>query len=94
MLLFHTATVALRLEKNVKRLISNKLGKDGDLDTDAFQRAMLQYRNTPGRDMKYSPAVCMLKYPIRDFILIPTGKNSHQNMWKDTLDAREEVPPQ
>ncbi|GFR60918.1 hypothetical protein ElyMa_003543900 [Elysia marginata] len=42
--------------KTVKRLIIDKTIPESDLDTDAFQRAMLQYRNTPYRYNKLSPA--------------------------------------
>lgn len=45
--------------KTVKRLISDNLGIDGDIDTDAFQLAMLQCRYTPDRDTKVLLAVCV-----------------------------------
>ncbi|CAG2221008.1 unnamed protein product [Mytilus edulis] len=57
--------------KTVKRMIADNTGPKGDLDTDAFQRAMLQYRNTPESDTKLSPAMCVFGHPIRDFIPIP-----------------------
>ncbi|XP_033756282.1 uncharacterized protein LOC117339027 [Pecten maximus] len=36
--------------KTVKRLIADSSSPNGDLDTDMFQRAIIQYRNTPDRD--------------------------------------------
>ena len=47
--------------KTVKRLITNNTGPNGELNTDAFQRAMLQYRNSPATNTKLSPAMCILE---------------------------------
>ena len=60
--------------KTSKRLIMNNTAPDGDLNTDKFQRAILQYRNTPDNDTKMSPAMIIFKRPIRDFIPILPGK--------------------
>ena len=36
--------------KSMKRMLQGNLGPSGDLDTDAFSRALLNYRNTPDHD--------------------------------------------
>ncbi len=75
--------------KTMKRLITDNTGPQGDLDTDAVQRAILQYRNTPDPDTKISPAMCVFGRPIRDFIPVVPGKYHPHETWHETLKARE-----
>ena len=77
--------------KTVKRLMANNTGPNGQLDTDALQRAILQYRNTPDPTTKLSPAMCVFGRPIKDFIPIPRGKYKPHTTWRETLAAREEA---
>jgi len=62
---------------------------DGSLANDSFQRAILQYRKTPDRHTKLSPAMCVSGRLIRDFIPIPPGHYQPHDTWQDTLRLRE-----
>ena len=77
--------------KTSKRLIADNTGPSGQLDTDAVQRAILQYRNTPDPDTKLSPAMCLFGRPIKDFIPILPGRYKPHSTWQETLIAREDA---
>lgn len=77
--------------KTAKRLIADNTGPSGQLNTDAIQRAMLQYRNTPDPDTKLSPAMCLFGRPIKDFIPILPGRYKPHTTWQETLGAREDA---
>ena len=77
--------------KSAKRLIMSHTGPNGSLNTDAFQRAILQHRNTPDAVTKVSPAMCLFGRPTRDFIPIHPGKYQPHPTWMETLAGREEA---
>ena len=77
--------------KTVKRMLVDNTDGKGSLNTDAFQRAMLQYRNTPDRDTGLSPAMVLFGRPIRDFIPIHPEKYQPHPTWRETLQSREEA---
>ena len=77
--------------KTVKRLITSNTSPTGELDTDAFRVAMLQYRNTPDPETKLSPAMSVFGRPIKDFIPVLPGRYQPHPTWQDTLDKREEA---
>ena len=77
--------------KTVKRLLTDNVGPNGNLDNNAFNRALLQYKNTPDRDTKLSPAMCVFGHQIRDFIPVLPHKYTPHRSWRDTLEAREEA---
>ena len=77
--------------KTVKRMIVNNTGSNGIIDCDKFQRAILEYRNTPDRDTGLSPAQCIFGRPIKSFIPILPGRYTPHETWKETLVAREEA---
>ena len=66
--------------KTRKWLITDNTGSKGELDTDAVQRAVLQYR----KDHVFGR-------PTRDFIPIASGKYRPHKTWHEMLTAREEA---
>ena len=77
--------------KTIKRLITGNVGKDGAINIDAFQEAILQYRNTPDPTTKLSPAMCVFGRPVKDLIPILPGKYHPHPTWRNSLDLREEA---
>ena len=77
--------------KTAKRIISDNTDQNGNLDVDAFQRAILVFRNTPDPETKLSPANCIFGRPIKDFIPIRKDRYNPHPTWIDALDKREQA---
>ena len=92
------AEVAL---KAMKRLLVDNVDENGNINTDAVMRGMLQLRNTPERDSGLSPAQVLLGRSLRDSLPAPppfanrvsvfdeTSPVDHH--WNDTWRAKENV---
>ena len=77
--------------KTIKRFITGNVGKNGAINIDAFQAAILQYRNTPDPTTKMSPAMCVFGRPVKDLIPILPGKYNPHTTWRESLQLREEA---
>ena len=82
---------ALQLQSRSSSQDNQKINTDpaGAMNIDKFQRAMLQYRNTPDKDTHFSPAMCIFGRQIQDFIPILPSRYFPHATWKDTLNLRE-----
>ena len=52
---------------------------------------ILQYRNTPDKDIKPFPAMHIFGRPIRDLIPILPDKHQPHPVWRESLVTREEA---
>ena len=53
--------------KTVKRILHDNIDPDGDINNSRFLVAILQYKNTPDRDMKLSPAEVVFDHRVNNF---------------------------
>ena len=73
----------------MKRLLTENTGVKGSIHTDGVAKALLQYRNTPLRDINKSPAELALGRELRDTLPLPTGRYKINPHWAFTLRERE-----
>lgn len=70
-------------------MITNNTSPNGELDTDQFQRAGLQYLNSPDQQTKFSPVMLLFGRSIKDFVPILPGKYRPHRTWSGTHQDRE-----
>ena len=75
--------------KSGKRLLRDNVGPNGELGTDKFLRAMMQYRNTPHPDTRLSPAQVVFGRQIRDFLPVIGHKYEPKQEWGLIQEARD-----
>ena len=74
-----------------KRMIRENTDKSGNLDNDKFARALLNYRNTPLKDIGLSPAQIIFARNIKDHMPIYPGHYKPRQEWILTQERREEL---
>ena len=87
----HSNTKAELAVKTGKRLLRGNVGPSGELGTDRFLRAMLQYRNTPHPDTRLSPAQVVFGRQIKDFLPVIGHKYEPKQEWGLVREAREKA---
>ena len=77
--------------KTIKRLVRGNVSRSGDIHTDAIAMALLQYRNTPLRDIGKSPAELALGRSLRDGVPLPRERYriSISSHWASHISQRE-----
>ena len=89
----HANTRAEVAVKTAKRLLRANVPPSGKLNGVALSRVLMQYRNTPDRDVGLSPSELLLGRKLKDFL--PFRKpgdslwKSASQKWKDIADWRE-----
>ena len=81
----HSNNRAETAVKTCKRLLMENMDSQGDLDTDTFGRAMLEYRSTP------SPETAQVVFgrTVRDFIPVLPYKYEPRQEWSLLQEDRE-----
>ena len=67
--------------KSLKRMMKGNIGPKGSLHTDNIAKALLQYRNTPLRDINKSPAELALGRELRDTLPLPQKRYEINPHW-------------
>ena len=75
--------------KTAKRTLMANVGPSGELNHEAYCRAILQYRNSPLQDVRLSPAQIIFGRQIKDFIPVLSGKYRPRQEWGFVQEDRD-----
>ena len=75
----------------MKRLMRDNTGPRGELDNDAFARALLMFRNTPMQGIGLLPAQIVFGRELRDTMPFKPGKGNMHKEWRVTAEDREKA---
>ena len=81
----HTPHSNLRAEtgvKSVKKIVEENCSNLGDLNTDSFSLALLNYRNTPCRYLCQSPAQILFARRLKDGLPQSVSSGKHRSLVK------------
>ena len=87
----HLNTRAELAVKTGKRILMDNMSPDGRINNDKFLRAMLQYRNTPQPNTRFSPAQVVYGIYLRDFIPVANDKYEPKQEWALIQECREKA---
>ena len=75
----------------MKRLMRDNMGPRGELDNDAFAKALLMFCNTPMQGIGLSPAQIVFRRELRDTMPFKPVKGPIHKEWRVTAEDREKA---
>ena len=76
--------------KSMKRILREAIGSGGGIDGMSARAALMEYRSTPQRDLKHSPAELLFGRAVRDLLQLQEGKWLQDPRYLLTAEEREE----
>ena len=75
----------------MKRLLRDNTASSGSLNCDKFSRAILEYRNTPCRDLGVSPSNILFGQNLKDHLPATTESLKVRKEWRFDREMREQA---
>ena len=77
--------------KSSKKMLQDCVSRDGSIDNDKFVKAILQQRNTPHQDCRWSPAQMVFVRTFRDHIICLSYKYAANADWFVSQELKERM---